>query len=110
MQAGRSRLRRSHVVAFELTRHERHEQWKEPIAHPLPEAAQFLELPHIVAAETDAVAALPERVAELAVRLLPVKQVTAVFPLPRLTTAMVWHERTEADPGARYFASSWPRP
>ena len=57
----------------------------------------------MAAAETDAVAALPERVAELAVRLLPLKQVTAVFPLPRLTTAMVWHERTEADPGARYF-------
>ena len=57
----------------------------------------------MAAAETDAVAALPERVADLAVRLLPVKQVTAVFPLPRLTTVMVWHERTEADPGARYF-------
>jgi DNA-binding transcriptional LysR family regulator len=56
----------------------------------------------MAAAETDAVAAVPERLAELAVRLLPLKQVPAEFSLPHLTTAMVWHERTEADPGARY--------
>jgi hypothetical protein len=23
--------------------------------------------------------------------------------MPRLTTVMVWHERTDADPGARFF-------
>ena len=57
----------------------------------------------MAAAETDCVAALPDRVAELCLRLLPLKQVTAAFPMPRLTTVMVWHERTEADPGARFF-------
>jgi len=55
------------------------------------------------AAETDCVAALPDRLAALCVRLLPLKQVAAAFPLPSLTTVMVWHERTEADPGARLF-------
>jgi hypothetical protein len=29
--------------------------------------------------------------------------VTAAFPMPRLTTVMVWHERTDADPGAWFF-------
>ncbi len=57
----------------------------------------------LAAAETDAVAAVPERLAAIAVRILPVKQVTAAFPLPRLTTSMVWHERTDLDPGARFF-------
>src|SRR5262245_11720577 len=55
------------------------------------------------AAETDCVAAMPDRLAALCVRLLPLKQVTAAFPLPRLTTVLMWHERTDADPGARLF-------
>jgi len=55
------------------------------------------------AAETDCVAALPDRIAALCVRLLPVKRVEASFPLPRMNTVMVWHERTHADPGARAF-------
>ncbi len=57
----------------------------------------------MVAAETDCVAGLPDRLAAVCVRLLPLKRVDAAFPLPRLTTVMVWHERTEADPGARLF-------
>jgi len=55
------------------------------------------------AAETDCVAAMPDRLAALCIRLLPLKQVTAAFPLPRLTTVLMWHERTDADPGARLF-------
>lgn len=57
----------------------------------------------MAAAQTDSVAAIPDRLAELCVRLLPVKRVAAVFPLPRLTTVMVWHERTDTDPAARFF-------
>jgi len=55
------------------------------------------------AAETDCVAALPDRIADVCVRLLPVKRVEAAFPLPRMNTVMVWHERTDADPGAKAF-------
>ena len=67
-----------------------------------------LTVPHFVtaalaASETDSVAALPDRLAALCVRLLPLKKVAAAFPLPRLTTVMVWHERTDADPGAAYL-------
>lgn len=67
-----------------------------------------LTVPHFLiaamaAAHTDCVAAVPDRLAKLCCRLLPLKIVPAAFPLPRLTTVMVWHERTDADPGARYF-------
>jgi DNA-binding transcriptional LysR family regulator len=55
----------------------------------------------LAAAATDCVAGLPDRMAALCVRLLPLKTVAADFPLPAVTTVMVWHERTEADPGAR---------
>jgi len=57
----------------------------------------------MAAAETDCVAALPDRMADLCVRLLPVKRVQAAFPLPRMNTVMVWHERTDSDPGAKLF-------
>jgi DNA-binding transcriptional LysR family regulator len=57
----------------------------------------------MAAAETDCVAALPDRMADLCVQLLPVKRVEAVFPLPRMNTVMVWHDRTDADPGAQLF-------
>jgi len=53
----------------------------------------------MAAAETDCVAGLPSRVADLCVRLLPLKQVRAMFPLPHMNTMMVWHQRTNEDPG-----------
>ena len=57
----------------------------------------------MAAAETECVAALPGRMADLCVRLLPLKRVRAMFPLPRVNTVMLWHERTNSDPGARVF-------
>jgi DNA-binding transcriptional LysR family regulator len=54
-------------------------------------------------AETDCVAALPSRMAVLCVQLLPLKHVPATFPLPRMNTVMVWHERTNEDRGAKLF-------
>ena len=57
----------------------------------------------MAAAETDCVAALPSRMADLCVRLLPLKRVRATFPLPRMNTVMVWHQRTNEDPGAKLF-------
>src|SRR5262245_8702557 len=55
----------------------------------------------LAAAATDCVAGLPDRMAALCVSLLPLKRVAAAFPLPSMTTVMAWHERTDADPGAR---------
>ena len=57
----------------------------------------------LAAAATDCVAGLPDRMAALCVSLLPLKRVSAAFPLPSMTTVMMWHDRTDADPGARVF-------
>ena len=57
----------------------------------------------LAAAATDCIAGLPDRMAALCVSLLPLKKVAAAFPLPSMTTVMVWHERTDADAGARAF-------
>jgi len=57
----------------------------------------------MAAAETDCIAALPGRMADLCVKLLPLKQVRPTFPLPRMNTVMVWHKRTDSDPGAKLF-------
>jgi DNA-binding transcriptional LysR family regulator len=54
-------------------------------------------------AETDCVAAPPSRMADLCVRLLPLKRVRAILPLPRINTVMVWHQRTTEDLGAQLF-------
>lgn len=57
----------------------------------------------LAAVETDCVAAVPDRLAALCVRMLPLKRVAAAFRLPQLRTALIWHERTDADPGATLF-------
>ena len=57
----------------------------------------------LAAAATDCIAGLPDRMAALCVGLLPLKKVTAAFPLPSMTTVMIWHERTHADVGAGLF-------
>jgi len=57
----------------------------------------------LVAARTDCVAGLPSRVAEALVALLPIKIVPTTFPLPTMRISLVWHERTDGDPGARFF-------
>ena len=57
----------------------------------------------LAAAATDCIAALPDRMAALCVQLLPLKKVRTGFPLPSITTVMVWHDRTDADLGARIF-------
>jgi DNA-binding transcriptional LysR family regulator len=57
----------------------------------------------MAAAETDCVAAIPDRMADLCLRLLPLKRVRATFPLPGMNMVMVWHERTNSDPGAKVF-------
>jgi DNA-binding transcriptional LysR family regulator len=59
----------------------------------------------LAAAATDCIAGLPDRMAAFCVSLLPLKKVAAAFPLPSVTIVMMWHERTDADPGARAFRS-----
>lgn len=79
-------------------------QWKQQGLH----RDVFLTVPSFVAAaiataHTDCIGALPDRVAMQFARLLPLKIVRATFALPTLPTLLVWHERTHADAGARFF-------
>jgi len=57
----------------------------------------------LVAARTDCIAGLPHRVAETLTATLPIKIVPTTFPLPSMRISLVWHERTDVDPGARFF-------
>ena len=57
----------------------------------------------LVAATTDCVAGLPSRAARALCRSLPIKIAAATFPLPSMSISLTWHERTDADPGARFF-------
>ena len=64
-------------------------------------------VPHFVAAaataaRTDCVAALPLRAAELMCGLLGLKLVRATFETTRVTTALIWHMRTDADAGNQF--------
>lgn len=57
----------------------------------------------MIASRTDCVAALPGRMADLVCRYFPLTRLATTFPLPKMGMSLVWHERTDADPGARYF-------
>jgi DNA-binding transcriptional LysR family regulator len=57
----------------------------------------------MIASRTDCVAGLPSRLAAVVCRHLPLKVAPTTFPLPKMGLSLVWHERTDADPGARYF-------
>jgi DNA-binding transcriptional LysR family regulator len=57
----------------------------------------------MMASRTDCIAGLPSRAAEVLCRVLPIKIAPTTFSLPSMGISITWHERTEADPGARYF-------
>jgi DNA-binding transcriptional LysR family regulator len=57
----------------------------------------------LVAARTDCIAGLPGRLAATLAEVLPIKIVPASFPLPSMGMSLTWHERTDADAGARFF-------
>jgi len=67
-----------------------------------------LAVPHFVAAamaaaHTDYVAALPARVARTLATMLPLRITRPTFEMPKATVTLLWHARTDADTGARYF-------
>jgi DNA-binding transcriptional LysR family regulator len=57
----------------------------------------------LIAATTDCVASVPLRVAEIYCAHFPLRIVRATFATPTLTTSLLWHERTHADPGCAFF-------
>lgn len=66
------------------------------------QAAQFLVMPYIVAS-TDLVITLPERVAALFQRSLPLVAFAPPLELPPFTISLVWHVRSERDPLQSYL-------
>lgn len=56
-----------------------------------------------VAATSDLVAGIPRRLAERLRATLPIRIVEAPLPLFRMPIAMMWHERTAADPATAAF-------
>ncbi len=57
----------------------------------------------MMASRTDYVAGLPSRAAEVLCDAFPIRIARTTFPLPSIGMSVMWHERTDADPGARYF-------
>jgi DNA-binding transcriptional LysR family regulator len=57
----------------------------------------------MIASRTDWVAALPSRAAEVLRSSLPIRIAPTTFALPAMGISITWHERTDADAGARYF-------
>jgi DNA-binding transcriptional LysR family regulator len=57
----------------------------------------------MLASRTDLVAGLPSRVAEVLCEAFPIRMARTTFPLPSMDISIMWHERTDADPGAKYF-------
>jgi DNA-binding transcriptional LysR family regulator len=59
----------------------------------------------LIASRTDLVAGVPRRAAEVFCRMLPLRMAKTTFTIPALPMSLMWHERTEADRGAKYFRS-----
>jgi DNA-binding transcriptional LysR family regulator len=56
-----------------------------------------------IVAESDLIATLPKRVADLAVATLPVRSHPLPIELWDVRIALGWHERSQADPGHKFF-------
>jgi DNA-binding transcriptional LysR family regulator len=57
----------------------------------------------MIAAHTDCIAGLPSRMAKKLCKLLPLKILATTLPMPTMGLSLAWHERTDTDPGCRYF-------
>jgi DNA-binding transcriptional LysR family regulator len=57
----------------------------------------------LVAAQTDLVAGVPRRAAEVYCKMLPLRMVLPTFKVPGLAMSIAWHERTRADAGMAFF-------
>jgi DNA-binding transcriptional LysR family regulator len=57
----------------------------------------------MMASRTDLVAGLPGRAAATLCKAFGARAVRSAFALPSIEMALLWHERTDADPGAAYM-------
>ena len=59
-------------------------------------------VPHLVA-ESELIGFVPERMARIAARSLPIRLFTPPIALPPLAITLLWHERRQYDPGHRWL-------
>ncbi len=85
--------------------HERAEQhWKSVgLVRRVAVTVPYFTTAAMMASRTDFVAGLPNRAAKVLCEAFPLKIARTTFPLPSMGLSMMWHGRTDADPGARYF-------
>jgi DNA-binding transcriptional LysR family regulator len=57
----------------------------------------------LVASRTDLVAGVPLRAGKVFCEMLPLRIAKTTFPLGGMPMSLTWHQRTDADPGARFF-------
>jgi DNA-binding transcriptional LysR family regulator len=85
--------------------HERAEQhWKSVgLVRRVAITVPYFTTAAMMASRTDCLAGLPSRAAEVLCEAFPIRIARTTFSLPSMLMSMMWHERTDADPGARYF-------
>jgi DNA-binding transcriptional LysR family regulator len=57
----------------------------------------------LAAARTDCIGQLPRRIAEAVSSYLPLRILEPPLAMPKLPLVLIWHERTERDPGSSLF-------
>jgi DNA-binding transcriptional LysR family regulator len=62
----------------------------------------YAAVPHMVA-RSDLIATVPERMADLLMRGMPVRKHECPIALPRLTIRLFWHDRTQKSPLHKWF-------
>jgi DNA-binding transcriptional LysR family regulator len=80
------------------------QHWKgEGLSRKVAITVPYFSTAAMIASRTDCIAGLPSRAARVLCGAFPVKIAPATFPLPTMSLSVTWHERTDADPGARFF-------
>jgi len=57
----------------------------------------------LAASCSDCLAGVPERLADILCRMLPLKKVVVPVPKHTFPMCLVWHQRSNTDPGSRFF-------
>jgi DNA-binding transcriptional LysR family regulator len=87
------------VVARHTEQHWKDEGLERKVAVRVP----YFTTAALIASRTDCIAPLPSRVAKVLCNAMPIKVAATTFPLPKMGMSLVWHERTDADSGGKFF-------
>jgi DNA-binding transcriptional LysR family regulator len=80
------------------------QHWKdEGLQRKLAMRVPYFTTAALIASRTDCIAGLPSRLARVLCKTMPIKVAATTFLLPKISVSLVWHERTDADSGGRFF-------